>query len=61
MDMSGAGLASANWLVSIVVSSAMLSAYRYRIKAEEAMLDKTFGSAYSRYRRRTWKLKPYLY
>ena len=58
---SGAGLASANWLVSIVVTDAMLSAYRYRIKIEEAMLDETFGVAYGRYRRRTWKLIPYLY
>jgi protein-S-isoprenylcysteine O-methyltransferase len=57
----GAGLASANWVVTWAVTVLMAVAYGYRIAAEEAVLLDAFGSRYREYMARTWRLVPYVY
>ncbi len=57
----GAGLAVSNWIAVIVIAAALVSAYRYRIRSEEAMLVTEFGDAYKAYMARTWKLVPLVY
>jgi protein-S-isoprenylcysteine O-methyltransferase Ste14 len=57
----GAGLATANWLVTSVIAIVTGSAYVYRVRSEETMLEQTFGPAYQDYRQRTWKLIPFVY
>jgi protein-S-isoprenylcysteine O-methyltransferase len=57
----GAGLATANWAVTLAVALLMVVAYRYRIAAEEAMLLDAFGDRYREYAARTWRLVPYVY
>jgi protein-S-isoprenylcysteine O-methyltransferase Ste14 len=57
----GAGLATANWLVTALIAIVSGSAYVYRVRSEEAMLAQTFGEAYQDYRQRTWKLIPLIY
>jgi protein-S-isoprenylcysteine O-methyltransferase len=57
----GAGLATANWAVTLATALLMVVAYRYRIAAEEAMLLEAFGARYKEYMARTWRLIPYVY
>jgi protein-S-isoprenylcysteine O-methyltransferase len=57
----GAGLATANWALTLAIALPMLVAYGYRIAAEEAMLLGAFGDRYKQYRARTWRLIPYVY
>jgi protein-S-isoprenylcysteine O-methyltransferase len=58
---AGAGLATSNWLAIVLSMSVMVAAYGFRISAEESMLLGTFGEEYEQYRRRTWKLIPFLF
>src|SRR6516162_292601 len=55
----GAGLATTNWAVALVLGLLMVVAYSYRIAAEEAMLLGAFGDRYKKYMARTWRLLPY--
>jgi protein-S-isoprenylcysteine O-methyltransferase Ste14 len=57
----GAGLATANWIVAMLIALIMFVAYRYRIQYEEQMLAATFGEEYRRYAGRTRRLIPFLY
>jgi protein-S-isoprenylcysteine O-methyltransferase Ste14 len=57
----GAGLATTNWVVTILITIVTGSAYVYRVRSEEAMLVQTFGEAYQDYRQRTWKHIPFIY
>ena len=57
----GAGLASMNRVSAATIAIVTASAYIYRIKAEEFMLEQTFGSAYRAYQRGTWRLFPLIY
>jgi len=57
----GAGLASGNLLVAVVIALAMFTAYAYRIRAEEVMLAATLGQAYRDYQKRTKRLIPFIY
>jgi len=57
----GAGLATANWLIAVGVTLALILAYRSRIQAEETMLLVTFGQAYKDYSQQTWRLIPFLF
>jgi protein-S-isoprenylcysteine O-methyltransferase Ste14 len=58
---AGAGLATANWLAAVLIVFVMVAAYGFRIGAEERMLVGAFGQEYEQYRRRTWKLVPFLF
>ncbi len=57
----GAGLATANWIVTGLIALVMFVAYSYRIQSEEQMLAATFGEEYHRYAARTRRLIPFLY
>ena len=57
----GAGLATTNWAMALVLCLLMVVAYSYRIAAEEAMLLGAFGDRYKEYMARTWRLLPYVY
>lgn len=58
---AGAGLATFNWLAVVLIVPLFLAAYGFRIGAEERMLREKFGAQYEQYRRRTWKLFPFLF
>jgi protein-S-isoprenylcysteine O-methyltransferase len=58
---AGAGLATFNWLVIVLIVPVMLAAYCLRIAAEERMLRDRFGAEYELYRQKTWKLLPFLF
>jgi protein-S-isoprenylcysteine O-methyltransferase Ste14 len=57
----GAGLASGNLFVALVITLAMFGAYAYRIQSEEVMLAATLGQAYRDYQKRTKRLIPFIY
>jgi protein-S-isoprenylcysteine O-methyltransferase Ste14 len=57
----GAGLATMNWLITGIIGIITASAYVYRIRSEEIMLEQSFGADYQAYQRRTWKLVPPVY
>jgi protein-S-isoprenylcysteine O-methyltransferase len=57
----GAGIATANWIVTAAITSAMVISYHYRITSEESMLLSAFGAQYQAYRAHTWKLFPFVY
>lgn len=58
---SGAGFASANWIVLATIAFPMVLVYQNRIKVEEVMLAEAFPQEYPGYARRTWRLIPFLY
>ncbi len=58
---TGAGLATANWIIFGLIFLVVATAYAYRIKAEEAMLLAQFGAGYRDYARNTWRIIPYIY
>ena len=47
-----------NWLIALITAVLLLVVYRYRISAEEHMLEEHFGEAYRSYKTRTWRLVP---
>ena len=57
----GAGLATTNWIIGLVLLVTMFSVYHYRILAEEAMLIDRLGEVYIQYKTRTWRLIPLVY
>src|SRR5262245_9953591 len=48
------------WLGLLLVA-AMLAVLLARMNAEEALLEREFGEEYTSYRRRTWRLVPWVY
>jgi len=57
----GAGLATANWIATALVTILMSIVYVYRIHVEETMLQTAFGERYEAYRAHTWRLVPLIY
>lgn len=57
----GSGLSVENWILIIIFTCLFFIVYIYRIKAEEKMLVLEFGEQYLNYRRKTWRLIPFLY
>jgi protein-S-isoprenylcysteine O-methyltransferase Ste14 len=47
--------------IGVLVSLLILPALVARMNSEEALLATEFGEQYSEYRRRTWRLLPFLY
>lgn len=60
MCLNGLGLASGNAVVFLATLLATITAYTYRIRVEEEMLLKTFGTAYESYQREVPALLPFL-
>jgi len=48
-------------LVGVVIAALFLIPLHARMKAEERLLAEQFGAEYEAYRRRTWRLIPWLY
>jgi len=57
----GAGLATVNWIVAVLVTFTFIVAYRYRINVEERMLMASFGEEYAAYKEHTWRLIPLIW
>jgi protein-S-isoprenylcysteine O-methyltransferase Ste14 len=57
----GFALAVGNWIATIIAAILLFGVYGYRIRSEEAMLSERFGEDYQSYRKRTWRLVPYIY
>ncbi len=57
----GAGVALRNWLVLLFMALTLGGAYRKRMTAEEEMLLANLGDPYREYRRRTWRIIPFVY
>ena len=57
----GVGLALGNWAALLVPALCMAAAYAYRIPVEERALVKGLGPPYEEYRKRTWRLIPFVY
>jgi protein-S-isoprenylcysteine O-methyltransferase Ste14 len=58
---TGAGLATNNWIVTLVILLTLCMAYLYRIQTEEAMLLERLGKPYAEYMTHTWRLLPLVY
>ena len=57
----GASVASNNWLIFVFVTLSSILAYHYRMESDEQMLISAFGDSYNNYKKRTWRLVPWLY
>jgi protein-S-isoprenylcysteine O-methyltransferase Ste14 len=60
LELVGVSLTFANWISVIVVLVFFVSAISYRIRIEEEFLNREF-SDYGEYKKRTWKLVPFIY
>jgi protein-S-isoprenylcysteine O-methyltransferase len=61
LTLLGFGLSLGNWAGLAVLISCMGLAYAYRIPTEEAALASALGDTYMQYRKRTWRLVPFLF
>jgi protein-S-isoprenylcysteine O-methyltransferase Ste14 len=57
----GAGVALRNWIAWVPMALVLGWAYRRRMSAEEEMLLTNIGEGYREYRRRTWRIIPFIY
>jgi protein-S-isoprenylcysteine O-methyltransferase Ste14 len=58
---TGAAASSGNLLSVLAVTALMTVAYAYRIRTEERMLIEALGEPYEEYRRRSWRLVPFVF
>src|SRR5712664_3077417 len=61
LTLLGFGLALGNWAGLAATLSCMGIAYAYRIRIEEAALASALGETYKEYRKRTWRLVPFVF
>lgn len=61
LSFVGFGLSLNNWPALLLVTTATLAAFSYRIWVEEAVLARQFGAAYRAYQKRTKRLIPAVY
>jgi protein-S-isoprenylcysteine O-methyltransferase len=61
VSLAGFGLALGNWAGLAAGLCCLGSAYAYRIPVEEAALASALGDGYKQYRKRTWRLVPFLF
>lgn len=57
----GASLATGNIIVMMIILVVEFIGYSYRINTEEKMLETKFGEEYKKYKKKTYKLFPFLY
>jgi protein-S-isoprenylcysteine O-methyltransferase Ste14 len=57
----GFALAVGNWIATIILAILLFGVYGYRIRSEETMLIDKFGEVYQDYKKRTWRLMPFVY
>jgi protein-S-isoprenylcysteine O-methyltransferase Ste14 len=56
----GEALAFGSWPAVLIVLCGIVPTFAWRGRAEEAVLSRTFGDGYARYRRRTKMIIPHL-
>jgi protein-S-isoprenylcysteine O-methyltransferase Ste14 len=61
LSLLGFGLALGNWAGLAASLLCLGFAYAYRIPVEEAALASALGETYRQYRKRTWRLVPFLF
>jgi protein-S-isoprenylcysteine O-methyltransferase len=61
LTLFGFGFVLGNWAGLAAAVSCTCFAYAYRIPVEEAALTSALGEAYKQYRKRTWRLVPFLF
>ncbi len=61
LTLLGFGLSLGNWAGLAAALSCMGFAYAYRIPIEEAALASALGETYTQYRKKTWRLVPFLF
>jgi protein-S-isoprenylcysteine O-methyltransferase Ste14 len=61
LTLLGFGLTLGNWAGLAASLSCMWIAYAYRIRIEEAALVSALGETYKQYRKRTWRLVPFVF
>jgi protein-S-isoprenylcysteine O-methyltransferase Ste14 len=54
----GEAVAFANWVAVMIVACAVVPTFAWRARAEEKLLDRTFGERYAAYRERTKMIIP---
>jgi len=61
LSFIGFGLSLNNWISLIIISVLIITSMLIRIKTEEKLLMLQFGSVYTDYMKRTWRLLPWIY
>jgi protein-S-isoprenylcysteine O-methyltransferase Ste14 len=61
MSFLGFGLSLNDWISLVVIFVPVFIAFIYRIRLEEKMLTINFGSDYSDYMKKTYRLIPWIY
>ena len=61
MTFFGFGLSLNNWFSLVVVFVPVFIAFLVRIKVEEKVLIKQFGAEYLNYKKKTWRIIPFIY
>jgi protein-S-isoprenylcysteine O-methyltransferase Ste14 len=61
ISLAGFGLALGNWASLAAAVSCLGLAYCYRIPVEEAALIVALGETYVQYKKRTWRLLPFVF
>ncbi|MGH8528486.1 MAG: methyltransferase family protein [Nevskiales bacterium] len=61
MIWGGAAAASGALVGALIAVTALLVAYLYRIRTEEQMLMAVLGETYEEYRKRSWRLLPFIF
>jgi len=61
LSFIGFGISLNNWISLIIITVLVVSAMLYRIKIEEKLLINHFGSDYSDYAKKTYRLVPWIY
>ena len=57
----GSGIATANFITTLLILAAILPTFVRRIAVEERMLTDQLGKEYSGYKAKTWKLIPFVF
>ncbi len=57
----GSGIATANFITTLLILAAILPTFVRRIAVEERMLTDQLGKEYSDYKAKTWKLIPFVF
>lgn len=61
LSFIGFGISLNNWVSLIIVTAAILFAFIRRINVEEKTLTEYFGQEYIAYKKRTYRLVPFIY
>ncbi len=57
----GSGIATANFITTLLILAAIFPTFVRRIAVEERMLTDQLGEEYSDYKAKTWKLIPFVF